>query len=209
MDVSLIELHFLPSLEYFCALQRSNEILIERHERFVKQSYRNRCYIQTTQRIEMLSVPLTAKHHQALFRDIRVDNSRKWSAIMWRTIMSAYRNSPFYEHYADDLQALLSREYTFIYDLDMALLSFCLKSLHWQKKISETTSFNEPAQDGVQDFRNLIADRTGFATRGLYRPVKYYQVFGSEFGENLSIIDLLFCQGPEARNILVKSGVPN
>jgi hypothetical protein len=205
----LIELHFLPSLEYFCALQRFNEIIIERHERFVKQSYRNRCYIRTTQRIEMLSVPLTSKHHRALFRDIRIDSTRRWSAGMSRTIMSAYRSSPFYEHYAGDLQALLSRPCDFIYDLDLSLMAFCLKALRWQKKISETTEFRDPAQDGVDDFRSLITDREGFAGRGIYSPVKYYQVFGNDFGENLSVIDLLFCKGPEAGDIVAKSVATN
>jgi len=202
----LIELHFLPSLEYFCALQHFNKIIIERHERFVKQSYRNRCYIQTAQRVEMLTVPLTGRHQAALFRDIRVDNSRNWSARMWRTIMSAYRNSPFYEHYADDLQALLSKEYVFIYDLDLALLSFCLKALRWDKHISETGVFVDTIDTGTSDFRSLITDRRTFPGRGLYQPAKYYQVFGREFGENLSLVDLLFCKGPEASDILLKSG---
>jgi hypothetical protein len=200
----VIEAHFLPSLEYFCALIDYNEIIIERHERFVKQSYRNRCHIQTTQRIEMLSVPLTGKHHQSLFRDIRVDNSRVWAAGMWRTIMSAYRSSPFYEHYADSLQSLLSRRHEFVYDLNLQLLSFCLKSLHWDKKISETSEYNDKPQQGY-DLRSRIIDREKFGERNIYKPVPYYQVFGQKFAENLSLIDLLFCKGPGATATLFAS----
>jgi hypothetical protein len=200
----VIEAHFLPSLEYFCALHDFNEIIIERHERFVKQSYRNRCYIQTTQRVEMLSVPLTAKHHQSLFRDIRVDNSRAWAVGMWRTIMSAYRSSPFYEHYADELQTLLSQKYEFVYDLDLQLLSFCLRALHWDKKISETTEYNDKPLQGY-DLRSRIIDRGNFKIRHIYKPVPYYQVFGHGFAENLSLIDLLFCKGPGATATLFAS----
>jgi len=198
----LIELHFLPSLEYFCALRGFNEILIERHERFVKQSYRNRCYIKTTQRIEMLSVPLVGKHHQSLFRDIRIDNTRPWAKSMWRTIMSAYRSAPFYEHYAPDLEAILSQRHEFIYDLDMDLLSFCLAALHWEKTLSETTAYTEETPLQTRDLRSLITSRNDFAVRKLYKPLPYYQVFGSAFGENLSLLDVLFCKGPLASEII-------
>lgn len=116
--------------------------------------------------------------------------------------MSAYRSSPFYEHYADDLQMLLSQRHEYMYDLNMKLLSFCLEALHWKKRISETTAFSEGTPPEVLDLRAVITDQDSFLQRGLYRPVPYYQVFGTGFGENLSLIDLLFCKGPQASEIL-------
>jgi hypothetical protein len=202
---ALIEVHFLPSLEYFSALQDFNQILIERHERFVKQSYRNRCFILTSQRVEMLTVPLTGRHAGVLFRDVRIDNSKGWQSHMWRTIMSAYRSAPFYEHYASDLCAVLDGNHTFVYDLNMAALSFCLKSLRWQKQVQETTAYNELAGADVTDYRSLIDRRERFRERNLYKPHPYYQIFGAGFSENLSLIDLLFCKGPQAGEILAAS----
>jgi hypothetical protein len=200
----LIDLHFLPSLEYFCALNDFNEIIIERHERFVKQSYRNRCYILTSQRVQMLTVPVADRHAGMLFRDVRVDQSGRWSVHLLRTIMSAYRNAPFYEHYAEDLEALLSRKHTFLYDLNMDALSFCLKSLHWKKKIVETSGYAEQIVE-VLDARSLIYSRESFTTRNFYSSVPYYQLFGTSFSPNLSLIDLLFCKGPQSGEILVVS----
>src|SRR5690349_23857881 len=115
-NTTLVDLHFFPSLEFFCAIKDFNEIIIERHERFVKQSYRNRCFILTSQRVEMLTVPLTGRHAGVLTRDVRIDNSTRWRPHMWRTIMSSYRSAPYYEHYADELQALISKNHEFLYD---------------------------------------------------------------------------------------------
>jgi hypothetical protein len=202
---ALIEVHFLPSLEYFCALQDFNEIIIERHERFVKQSYRNRCYVLTSQRVEMLTVPLTGRHARVLYRDVRIDNSKRWRTHMWRTIVSAYRSAPFFEHYSGALNAVLEARHTFVYDLNMAALSFCLNSLRWRKPVRETTAFGELAGADVSDFRAVIQRRERYQERNLYKPLPYYQIFGGEFTENLSLIDLLFCKGPEAVEILAAS----
>ena len=201
----LIDLHFLPSLEYFCTLHDFNEIIIERHERFVKQSLRNRCFILTSQRVEMLSVPLTGRHNGVLFRDVRIDHSKRWAPHMWRSIMSAYRNAPFYEHYAGDLEELLNKRHEFVYDLDLSALSFCLSALRWKKTISETTAFSTESSAGVVDMRSQIDGREGFGARDLYKAAPYHQVFGTGFSPNLSLIDLLFCKGPEAAEILTNS----
>jgi hypothetical protein len=201
----LIDLHFLPSLEYFCALQDFNEIIIERHERFVKQSLRNRTFILTSQRVEMLTVPLAGKHNHILFRDVRIDHSKRWAPHMWRTILSAYRNAPFFEHYADDLEALLSKHHEFIYDLNQSALSFCLDALRWKKNISETSAFNVDIAPGSIDMRFQIDRPERFSSRDLYTAAPYYQVFGTDFSPNLSLIDLLFCKGPEAGEILLNS----
>lgn len=119
--------------------------------------------------------------------------------------MSAYRNSPFFEHYADDLNKTLSRRHEFIFDLDLALLSFCLKSLRWEKVMSTTTTYTELPPAHVDDLRSFVTSREGFEQRDLYRAVPYYQVFGEKFAENLSLIDLLFCKGPEAGKIITAS----
>jgi hypothetical protein len=153
----------------------------------------------------MLTVPLTGRHSGVLFRDVHIDNSRRWQPHMLRSIMSAYRNAPYYEHYYADLEKLLNARYTFAYDLNMAALSFCLKSLRWRKTISETTEFCDVAKGDVADLRAVIDRRERFVERKLYRPQPYYQIFGSKFSENLSLIDLLFCKGPEAVEILAAS----
>lgn len=201
-SVLLIDLHFLPSLEYFCLLNDFQNIKLEKHEHYVKQSYRNRCFIKTTQGVEMLSVPLTGKHGKVSYGEVRIDYSTRWRDVFWRTVESAYRNSPFYEHYSDDLKKIIYSGTVFIFDLNLKILSFCLESLKWRKALSATVAYEKIVNEPFFDGRSLITTRNTYIVRGFYRSTPYYQVFGSSFDENLSVLDLLFCTGPEAGRII-------
>jgi hypothetical protein len=202
---ALIELHYLPSLEYFCALQHFTEIEFEKNEHYIKQSYRNRCYINTAQGVEMLIVPLTAKHGKTLIKDIRIDYTKKWQNNHWRTIESAYRKSPFFEYYSDDLRSILYRHQDFLFDLNFELLSFCLKSIHFTPLIFTSVSYEKVPASHVFDLRSQINAKKPASDRNFYKPVLYHQVFGSGFAENLSLIDLLFCAGPRTTDLLLAS----
>ena len=160
----------------------------------------------------MLSIPLTGKHGKVSFADVRIDYTSRWQNIFQRTIESAYRSSPYYEHYAGDLFKIIYSNKSFIFDLNFSLLSFCLESLKWSKDLSESSQYenvvNEPAYRTGRlffDMRSTITTRNTYIDRGFYRPTPYYQVFGSSFEENLSILDLLFCTGPEAGRVLQAS----
>jgi hypothetical protein len=198
----LIDLHFLPSLEYFCVLSRFDHVQLEKHENYVKQSYRNRCYINTSQGVEMLTVPLTNKHGKVPFADVKIDYSIRWQNVFWRTVESAYRNSPYFEHYSDDLHKIIYSHKSSIFDLNFELLSFCLVSLKWSQELSVTSRYEKVVNNPFSDMRSAIKTRNTYIAREFYRPTPYYQVFGNSFEENLSILDLLFCTGPEAGRIL-------
>lgn len=202
----LIDLHFLPSIEYFCALRSAEQIWIERSEHFVKQSYRNRCYIKTSQGVQMLNVPLINKSGRTKIDDIRIDNSLRWKNQFWRTMESGYRNSPYFEHYGDKLKEIIYSGKTFLVDLNVELLSMCLSYLKWEKQLSFTTTYNKLAGDTFFDLRSVISTRETWPQRQIYQPVSYQQVFGNSFDENLSLVDLLFCVGPQAREIVASSG---
>ena len=207
MNATLIDLHYLPSIEYFCALKSFNEVVFEKHENFAKQSYRNRCYINTAQGVEMLSIPLTDKHGKVLVKDIRIDYSKKWQNNHWRTIESAYGNSPFFEHYAEGIESAIYKDYTFLFDLNLHLLSFCLQSLKWDLEISVSVSYEQTFPEPNVDLRSSINAKKPYSERSFLKPVSYYQVFGNQFVENLSLIDLLFCQGPRSTLILSQSSL--
>lgn len=182
------------------------EVMIERHENFVKQSYRNRCLINTTQGKAALIIPTTGKHGKTLITDVKIDHTQKWVNNHWRTIVSAYRNSPFFEFYADELEHLLYNRQTFLYDFNFNLLSMCLKWLKLTTVIKETLSYEKSFDTTINDMRSLINAKKSKYLEQIYKPVPYYQVFGNTFVENLSLIDLIFCCGPEAGRI-VKSSV--
>ena len=201
----LIDLHFAPSLEYFCLLSDFENIALEKHEHYVKQSYRNRCYIKTSQGVDKLTVPLTGKHGKISYSDVRIDYSTRWQNILWRTLETAYRNSPYYEHYSDELKKIIYSNTNFIFDLNFQILSFCLKSLKWSRHLTVTSTYEKDVNDRFSDMRSTITTRNTYIDRGFYRTVPYYQVFGSDFEENLSILDLLFCTGPQAGQVLTQA----
>jgi len=205
----LIESHYLPSVAYFAALYKAPTVLLERHEHFVKQSYRNRCYINAVHGRECLVVPLTGKHGKVVITDIRIDYGQKWLNNHWRTICSAYGKAPFFEHYADDLEKALFRKTSLLYDLNYELLSLCLKWLRWETTINETLSYDVTPQSDIKDLRSIINPKKTDYLSNLYRPTPYYQVFGSSFAENSSFIDLIFCEGPSAARIVQGSCVEN
>ncbi|HLZ17130.1 MAG TPA: WbqC family protein [Cyclobacteriaceae bacterium] len=203
----LIEPHYLPSLEYFCALLPFREIRLEGCEYFPKQTYRNRCYVNTAQGRKMLTVPLAGRSEKMLTRDVRVEGSRQWRNIHWRTIESAYRKAPFFDHYSPELKNILFEGHDYLLELNRDLLSFCLRSAGMGKSISVSMSYEKEIEEVIFNLRSLISDKKPFMARNFYRALPYYQVFGSEFVPNLSFIDLLLCEGPGSMALL-KAALP-
>jgi hypothetical protein len=203
----LIEVQYLPSVAYFAALANSSGIVLERHEYYVKQTYRNRCHVNTSQGASTLIVPVTAKHNKTLITDIRVDYSQKWVNNHWRTIRSAYGNAPFFEHYADELEKVLYTKYDFLYDLNVRFLSLCLKWLRWGIPVTETLSYETTAEPDTMDLRSKINSKKLDNLSNFFHASPYTQVFGNAFVGNMSLIDLIFCEGPEAGRRVVASRV--
>jgi len=215
---AIIELHYLPSIAYFSSLCSVEKIIIEKHEHFVKQSYRNRCHILTVQGVERLVIPLTSKsarmnrsdrHGKVLITDVRIDCTQKWLNNHWRTIESAYRNAPFFEFYADDLHKILFRQHTFLYDLNFELLTICLKWLKLDVTLQESMAYEKIPADGVLDMRNVIHAKKPEQYAIYFQPIAYPQVFGNTFAEGLSLVDLVFCEGPESRKVVALSAKPH
>lgn len=198
----LIELHYLPNLQYFHTLAKHECVVLEKHEYFIKQSYRSRCIINTAQGPQTLTIPLTDKHGKTLIRDVRIDYSQKWLNNHWRTIQSAYANAPFYEYYSDSLHSILFEQHPFLFDLNRELLTMCLKWLKLDIRIEESLAYEKTPAPEFIDYRNAVsAKKTGL--QQLSPPIRpYTQVFGNAFVNNLSLIDLVFCTGPKALTYL-------
>jgi hypothetical protein len=198
----LIEPHFLPSLEYFCALLPFDEIILEGWEHFPKQTYRNRSYINTANGIKILTVPLKERHGKILTKNVKIEAGKKWRNSHWRSIESAYRKAPFFEYYFEELKNVLFKEHEYLLDLNRDLLSFCLRNSNIDKKLSVSVAYEKQVAENKTDLRSVILDKRPFAFRNLYRTHTYHQVFGNNFAPNLSFIDLLFCEGPESASII-------
>ena len=206
----LIEPHYFPSIEFLCAIFSFDEIILEVHEYFEKQTYRNRCFINTANGKLMLTVPLENRHGKIFTKDVRIEPGLKWRNNHWRAIESAYRKAPFYEHYSDDLKKIIFDNCDSLHELNYNLLSFCLRHIGLQKKISETVAYNKDVEENIFDCRSVISHKKPFSERNILKPQGYYQIFGSEFVSNLAFVDLLFCEGPRAREVIAaSSALPN
>ena len=197
-----IDLQCLPSLEYFCALLKHDTIMVESHEYFEKQSYRNRCKILTTNKIDVLTVPVKNGNTKILIKDLRIDYNQDWTRRHWGAIHSAYGKSPFFEFYADYFKKILDKKPDFLFDFNLDLLTICLKLLRLEKTIIFTENYEKDVEN---DFRGQIHPKKVYQENQLYQPIKYRQNFGNEFEPNLSILDLLFCQGNQSLKILQES----
>ena len=180
---------------------------MERYEYYVKQSYRNRCHVVTANGVAKLVVPVTAKHGKVLITDVRLDFTQKWLNNHWRTIQSAYGKAPFFEHYSDDLHRVLFQKVSFLYELNYMVLSLCLNWLKSDMPIKETEFYSKSVSDDVLDLRSHLNPKKGGQCHEFYYPVMYNQVFGNTFVENLSVIDLIFCEGPGAAKIVRASSI--
>jgi hypothetical protein len=198
MKTVLIETQYLPPIPYFTILLQQDSVVLERHEHFTKQSYRNRCTILTAQGQQNLIVPLTYKHGKVFITDVRIDYSQKWLNNHWRAIESAYRKAPFFEHYGDDLQEALFKKQAFLYDLNIEILTICLRWLRSKIKIQESMSYEKTPGEGIIDLRNSIHPKKAELLGAHGDVMAYPQVFGNKFVEHLSILDLIMCEGPSA-----------
>lgn len=198
-----IDLHYLPSLEYFTAIDGAEELLLFPKDLYQRQSFLNRTRILLANKVETLSIPIQGRRPRIPMSQVQIDYGQKWQAIHLRGIQSAYGKAPFFEYFFPYLQPVLERQQPSLWELNLQLLTICLKLLRRSVKLSVVE--NEEVVDEIVDLRGKIEPRGTFTNRSYYQAVPYPQLFGVDFEPNLSILDLLFCVGPEAEKVLKQS----
>ena len=199
------ELQYLPCLEYFACMLSNDRVWIDTEERYVKQTYRNRCDVMTTNKVDTLTVPVLSYAQKSLTKDIKIDYGQQWIRRHWGCFRSAYGKSPYFEFYADELEAVYQKKPEFLIDLNYDLLTICLRLLGIRKEITYNLSVPFQSDRAIIDEISAINDKKNKNITKYYQPIAYYQTFGNDFVSNLSIVDLLFNMGPEARSILLRS----
>lgn len=191
----LLTTAYLPSLAYLREVLRADEVLLEGQEHFVKQTYRNRCEILTANGKLSLSIPLEKQADKEITSRKRISYAENWQQQHWRTITSAYKGSPYFEFFEDDLRPFYEQRFELLMDYNTALLKSVLHILRVKKEIRFTEHYElQPA--GLTDLRGLLN-----TTEETITP--HYQVFsiGSDFVPGLSCIDALFNIGLETKTL--------
>lgn len=192
---------YFPSIATFAALVQ-NEVQWEAHDNFQKQTYRNRCYIGTDKGKHMLNIPIKhvgGEEGRQKYIDVIMDNTYPWKKLHWKSLQTAYRTSPFFEFYEDDLKPLFEDDEDSLFDFNLKsikIIGECL-GIHVPTEMTDTYQIN---QTGVLDARFFV-DAKKEKNFGLDT---YAQVFEERHGfiPNLSILDLLFNEGTNALTYL-------
>lgn len=190
--------YFSPILQYV-AIANADEIIFETEDNFQKQTYRNRCYIYTAQGKQLLNVPVQhAKEIKQKTKDVKIDYKDDWHMQQLKTLKTAYSSSPFYEFYIDDLLPVFEKKVHFLLDLNFLAHEIIMDALQLEIPMTKTTEYEKELN--ILDLRILAEDKPKIT----YHLERYIQVFSENHGfiPNLSILDLLFMEGPNALNYL-------
>lgn len=203
METVLLSSLYLAPVQYYSKLFRAEKAIIEIHDNYQKQSYRNRCIIAAANGALPLSIPIDKpKGVKLMMKDIKIADHGNWQHFHWNAIVSAYNSSPFFEYYRDDFSIFYEKKTTYLFDLNEQLRTLICNLLEIETPIGYTKSFVEQVNNDTLDLRETIhPKRDWHKTDKQFVAKPYYQVFAEKrpFIENMSIIDLLFNMGNEAR----------
>ncbi len=198
MNVLLVTSYW-PNLHYFFYVLNASIINIEQFDNYSKQSYRNRTQILSANGILNLSIPIKKNKSEKAVNSIEISYKEDWQKNHWRAITSAYKNSPYFDFFEEDLKVFYSNKYNLLIDYNTDQLKFIVKVLKQKKNIQLTKQY-ESNPDSVIDLRTIIHPKQSYLSDKLVAnklDQSYYQTFENKisFTPNLSILDLLFNKG--------------
>ncbi len=203
MDI-LIHPTYFPSISHFAAIVQAKSITFETDDNFQKQTNRNRMYIYSANGIQLLNIPI--KHSNTVhqkFRDVQLETAFNWQKQHFKSLEAAYRTSPFFEYFEDDIRSLFEKKHRFMMDLDLETYDLVCNCLGIQSDYSKTEEYHKEVKE-QSDFRFLANGK-----KDMHQFEPYPQVFEEKHGfiNNLSILDLLFNEGRYAVDYLKKQKI--
>ncbi|RZJ67065.1 MAG: hypothetical protein EOO50_07325 [Flavobacterium sp.] len=203
MDILLYPTYF-PSISQFASIAQADSVTFETGDNFQKQTNRNRMYIYSPNGKQLLNIPVkhSSDAHQKT-KDIRIEKAFPWQKLHFKSLEAAYRSSPFFEYYEDEIAPIYFKKHQFLMDLNMEALQIVYKCLGLPFDYKKTEEyFHEVPQ--YKDLRYLANGK-----KDTYEFEEYTQVFGDKYGylNNLSILDLLFNEGRFALDYLKRQKI--
>jgi hypothetical protein len=194
---------YFPSISHFAAIAQSESITFEVEDNFQKQTNRNRTYIYSPNGIQLLNIPVKhSKESHQKTKDIKIETDFDWQKQHFKSLEAAYRSSPFFEFFEDDIRIIFEKKYDFLLDLNFETLAIVTKCFRMKLEFDTTSEyFHDLDANKTMDFRSLI---NGKKDSSVFE--SYTQVFDDKYGfiNNLSVLDLLFNEGKYAMDYLKK-----
>ena len=196
----LVQPCYFPSISTFVAIAHADAVCFEIDDNFQKQTNRNRMYIYSPNGLQLLNVP--TKHsktaHQKT-RDVLIENDFEWQKQHFKSLEAAYRSSPFFEYFEDELQPIFIKKHKFLLDLNFETIDLILKFIKLKIDYSKTVEYFH--QTTLIDYRHLANGKKDLSVFE-----QYPQVFQEKVGflNNLSCLDLIFNEGRFALEYLQK-----
>lgn len=190
---------YLPSIEYMSLFLKTENASIELFETYQKQSCRTRCNVLTANGVQTLTVPVIKTNgNHTLTKDIEISYKESWQQVHLRCLESAYRKSAYFDYYFPYFEKIYKQKFNTLIELNEFCIKAILKLLKAKKEIIYTTDFEKIIDE--KDYRIALSKNE---VNKIEMP-KYYQVFSDRHGfiSNLSIIDLLFNEGPNSIHYL-------
>ena len=188
---TIIHPSYFPSISNFVAIAKADIVTFEMEDNFQKQTNRNRMYIYSPNGIQMLNISVKHDSANSNFKDIKIDNQYNWQKNHFKSLEAAYKNSPFFEYFVDDLNPIFEKKHEFMLDLNFEVFELVNAALGISIPFEKTTEYLHEVTDKT-DFRYLVNGKKDTST---IEP--YTQVFDNKHGfiNNLSILDLIFNEG--------------
>lgn len=208
----LIENQIFPPVLTIALALKEGKLLIEACENYNKGSFRNKFSVMSSGGTTTLSVPLDkGKNNSKPIKEVTISYAENWQQNHMRTIQTNYGKSPFFEDYFPEIERIYSVDFEYLFDLNQKALDLISQLLSLNLPIETTTEYKSDYsfnQSGIRDYRNIITPKLDTKN---YNFKTYPQVFQDRHGfiPNLSILDLLFCMGPESIIILKETGLRN
>ena len=205
-SVLLSTAYFAP-IQYYTKFLIYEKLYIEQYENFIKQTYRNRCTILGGNGPIDLIVPVVKRRGpKILIKDLQISYDTDWQRNQWQTICSAYNTSPYFEYYVDDLQHFFENKHRFLFDFNLKIDATIGELIEPGNQLIPTDDFQK-VPEGTANLRESISPKGKTPQDPDFRPYSYTQVFSDKLGfiPNLSILDLLFNEGPNSYTILKES----
>ena len=198
----LIHPNYLPAISQLKLIIDSKKLIFEINDNFQKQTHRNRTYIYGANGLLLLSIPVIhSQKNRKKFKDVKIAYDYDWLTQHLKSFQISYRSSPFFEYYEDKLVDLYVRREKYLYDFNLRSIDVLFDMLQINIEYDFTKGYSEQYSD-ILDYRNNYKK-----LNSSFKIKEYTQVFESKHGyiENLSVLDLIFNEGPNAINFLKTS----